>query len=106
MTTTVRLVPALAITCDSGGRRSPPGTTRRPVMCPGTLAVTVRSQPAPATTSDRTYLREPVLALAISLMRDDGTSWRPETAVIALGRPAPVADGPLNVPVTPASALQ
>src|SRR5690349_5559051 len=33
-------------------------------------------------------------------------SWRPETTVIALGRPAPVADGPLNVPVTPASALQ
>src|SRR5215203_4858208 len=29
-----------------------------------------------------------------------------ETTVIALGRPAPVADGPLNVPVTPASALQ
>ena len=33
-------------------------------------------------------------------------TWRPETTVIALGRPAPVADGPLNVPVTPASALQ
>ncbi len=33
-------------------------------------------------------------------------SLRPETAVIALGRPAAVADGPLNVPVTPASALQ
>jgi cystathionine gamma-synthase len=31
---------------------------------------------------------------------------RPETAVIALGRPAAVPDGPLNVPVTPASALQ
>jgi cystathionine gamma-synthase len=30
----------------------------------------------------------------------------PETAVIALGRPAAVPDGPLNVPVTPASALQ
>ena len=31
---------------------------------------------------------------------------RPETAVISLGRPAAVADGPLNVPITPASALQ
>jgi cystathionine gamma-synthase len=31
---------------------------------------------------------------------------RPETAVINLGRPAAVADGPLNVPITPASALQ
>jgi cystathionine gamma-synthase len=33
-------------------------------------------------------------------------SVRPETAVIALGRPPAVADAPLNVPVTPASALQ
>src|SRR3954469_10506972 len=33
-------------------------------------------------------------------------SWQAETTVIALGRPAPVPDGPLNVPVTPASALQ
>src|SRR3954469_7536393 len=33
-------------------------------------------------------------------------SWQAETTVIALGRPAAVADGPLNVPVTPASALQ
>jgi len=31
---------------------------------------------------------------------------QPETLVINLGRPAPVADGPLNVPITPASALQ
>jgi cystathionine gamma-synthase len=31
---------------------------------------------------------------------------RPETTVINLGRPAAVADGPLNVPITPASALQ
>jgi cystathionine gamma-synthase len=31
---------------------------------------------------------------------------RPDTTVIALGRPAPVADGPLNVPITPASSLQ
>src|SRR3954453_18897681 len=31
---------------------------------------------------------------------------RPERPGIALGRPAAVADGPLNVPVTPASALQ
>jgi cystathionine gamma-synthase len=31
---------------------------------------------------------------------------RPETVVISLGRPAAVADGPLNVPITPASALQ
>jgi cystathionine gamma-synthase len=30
----------------------------------------------------------------------------PETLVISLGRPAAVADGPLNVPITPASALQ
>jgi cystathionine gamma-synthase len=29
-----------------------------------------------------------------------------ETLVISLGRPAAVADGPLNVPITPASALQ
>jgi cystathionine gamma-synthase len=31
---------------------------------------------------------------------------RPETVAINLGRPAAVADGPLNVPITPASALQ
>jgi cystathionine gamma-synthase len=31
---------------------------------------------------------------------------RPETTVIHLGRPAGVAEGPLNVPITPASALQ
>jgi cystathionine gamma-synthase len=31
---------------------------------------------------------------------------RPETAVISLGRPAEVAGGPLNVPITPASSLQ
>src|SRR5918998_3780111 len=30
----------------------------------------------------------------------------PETLVIERGRPTPVADGPLNVPITPASALQ
>src|SRR3954452_17734542 len=34
------------------------------------------------------------------------SSWQPETAVIALGRPSAVPGGPLNVPVTPASALQ
>jgi cystathionine gamma-synthase len=34
-----------------------------------------------------------------------GESWRPETTAIALGRPPAVADGPLNVPVSPASAL-
>src|SRR3954451_21287751 len=33
-------------------------------------------------------------------------SRRAETLVISLGRPAPIPDGPLNVPVTPASALQ
>jgi cystathionine gamma-synthase len=33
-------------------------------------------------------------------------AWQPETTVVTLGRPAVVADGPLNVPVTPASALQ
>jgi cystathionine gamma-synthase len=31
---------------------------------------------------------------------------RPDTLVISLGRPAAAADGPLNVPITPASALQ
>jgi cystathionine gamma-synthase len=36
----------------------------------------------------------------------DGEAARPETLVIGLGRPAAVADGPLNVPITPASALQ
>jgi cystathionine gamma-synthase len=36
---------------------------------------------------------------------DDG-SRRAETTVITLGRPAAVPDGPLNVPITPASALQ
>src|SRR5688500_13089913 len=35
-----------------------------------------------------------------------GRAPRPETAVISLGRPAAVAGGPLNVPITPASALQ
>jgi cystathionine gamma-synthase len=30
---------------------------------------------------------------------------RPETVAIRAGRPAPVPDGPLNVPITPASAL-
>jgi cystathionine gamma-synthase len=30
----------------------------------------------------------------------------PDTMVITLGRPAAVADGPLNVPISPASALQ
>ena len=38
--------------------------------------------------------------------RNRPSAWRPETAVIALGRPPAIADGPLNVPVTPASALQ
>src|SRR3954452_3960552 len=39
---------------------------------------------------------------------DDRTpaTLRPETAVIALGRPPALPDGPLNVPVSPASALQ
>jgi cystathionine gamma-synthase len=31
---------------------------------------------------------------------------RDETVVINLGRPAPIPDGRLNVPITPASALQ
>jgi hypothetical protein len=43
-------------------------------------------------------------------VRGDGEvkegALRAETAVISLGRPAAVADGPLNVPITPASALQ
>src|SRR3954469_5724924 len=41
--------------------------------------------------------------------RDDErrpAALHPDTAVIALGRPSAVPDGPLNVPVTPASALQ
>jgi cystathionine gamma-synthase len=38
--------------------------------------------------------------------RAEWTALRDETAVISLGRPAPVPDGPLNVPITPASALQ
>src|SRR3954471_20032154 len=37
--------------------------------------------------------------------REDG-SRRTDTLGSRLGRPAPVADGPLNLPVTPASALQ
>ena len=32
-------------------------------------------------------------------------SWRPETTAIKLGRPPVVPEGPLNVPVSPASAL-
>jgi cystathionine gamma-synthase len=36
----------------------------------------------------------------------EGGAPRPETVVINLGRPAAVAEGPLNVPITPASALQ
>jgi cystathionine gamma-synthase len=35
-----------------------------------------------------------------------GEGARPETLVIGLGRPATTPDGPLNVPITPASALQ
>ncbi|WP_228431391.1 hypothetical protein [Baekduia soli] len=35
----------------------------------------------------------------------NGTPLHPETVVISSGRPG-AADGPLNVPVTPASALQ
>jgi cystathionine gamma-synthase len=38
--------------------------------------------------------------------RPEKGALRHETAVISLGRPAPVPDGPLNVPITPASALQ
>src|SRR3954451_21626858 len=34
------------------------------------------------------------------------SSWQPETAGIALGGPSAGPGGPLNVPVTPASALQ
>ena len=36
----------------------------------------------------------------------EGGALHPETAVISLGRPAAVAGGPLNVPITPASSLQ
>jgi cystathionine gamma-synthase len=38
--------------------------------------------------------------------RDGEGALRPDTLVISLGRPAGVPDGPLNVPITPASALQ
>src|SRR3954464_8988138 len=38
--------------------------------------------------------------------RAEAGALRQETLVISLGRPAAVADGPLNVPITPASALQ
>jgi cystathionine gamma-synthase len=39
--------------------------------------------------------------------REDGMDrLHADTAVIALGRPGEIADGPLNVPITPASALQ
>src|SRR4051812_5439038 len=38
--------------------------------------------------------------------RAERGALRPETLVISLGRPAAVADGPLNVPISPASALQ
>jgi cystathionine gamma-synthase len=38
--------------------------------------------------------------------RAEEGALRPETLVISLGRPAAAADGPLNVPITPASALQ
>src|SRR3954467_15215639 len=38
--------------------------------------------------------------------RAEGGALRPETLVISLGRPAAVADGPLNVPIAPASALR
>ena len=36
---------------------------------------------------------------------EDAGSLRPETAVIALGRPPVVVGGPLNAPISPASAL-
>jgi cystathionine gamma-synthase len=38
--------------------------------------------------------------------RNEKGQLHPDTAVIALGRPTAFPDGPLNVPVTPASALQ
>src|SRR4051795_7827911 len=38
--------------------------------------------------------------------RERNGSHHAETVVVNLGRPAPVPDGPLNVPITPASALQ
>src|SRR3954464_12691287 len=38
--------------------------------------------------------------------RAEAGALRQETLVISLGRPAAVADGPLNVPISPASALQ
>ena len=42
----------------------------------------------------------------MSPKRPHDDAWQPETTVIALGRPPATPDGPLNVPITPASALQ
>src|SRR5215216_4693233 len=56
------LVPASAITHGSGGRRSPPERHPATGHVPEVHhRITVRRQPAPATTGDRTYLRTPVL---------------------------------------------
>src|SRR5437773_10539637 len=38
-------------------------------------------------------------------MSGTASALRPETVAIRAGRPAPMPDGPLNVPITPASAL-
>jgi cystathionine gamma-synthase len=39
-------------------------------------------------------------------VRGEAGGLRPETVAISAGRPARIPDGPLNVPITPASALQ
>lgn len=50
-------------------------------------------------------VRMTLLRQTDGMNRGDG-ALRPETLVISLGRPTADPDGPLNVPITPASALQ
>src|SRR4051812_31576893 len=57
---------------------TPPGERS---CAPGTPPVTPRRQPAPATTSDRTHLRAPVLAAAVRLVV---TMLRPDAATGAV----------------------
>src|SRR5205823_15059894 len=49
--------------------------------------------------------RGPGMATRTRRGGDVSVSLRPETVAISAGRPAPVPDGPLNAPITPASAL-
>ena len=65
----MREVPASGTTDGSGGRRSPPGATRRAASCAGAhFRLAVRRHPAPATTGDRPCSRRPVLAAAAALV--------------------------------------